>query len=484
MFCTKCGSEVKEGQLFCTKCGNKIESVQGNSVKAASKVVADKKIKQAEAGDKSGKNILLILIIVIVTVLVLGGITAGAYFFLVKDKTTSYIEDRYDDDDDRDSKRKDSDEDRASKRRDADDKDDENKRDDQDGDGSEGKDILEGILGGVDQKETLEDYENGIKTIAGTILQKYVTIQDYWPTYDFDIMAEGTIDYIKSDFDGDGANEILQVEAKNDGSIELLMKEYSESLGVVDGATLNADYYDISDDGQVDIFTYSINNEKYICVYDWSSVYMACDGISIGVKVYKYADEKFNEVKLFGYSGSDGMEPDDFDKDCREVGIHGIDWYSLFDGSKTLYDYAGSDKSMIARAYQEGRYITHDSTLSRTEFGKLYLGGFSDDTKAEFSNKNSIQGWYTSNYIIPDSNSRYLSYDDLMGLTEWECRVARNEILARHGRKFKDKELQEYFYSKEWYSGYIEPDKFNESILNDYERENMYLIKSFENENY
>lgn len=87
-----------------------------------------------------------------------------------------------------------------------------------------------------------------------------------------------------------------------------------------------------------------------------------------------------------------------------------------------------------------------------------------------------------SEYIIPDSDSRYLTIDDLRGLTKDECRYARNEIVARNGRKFKDRELQAYFDSKSWYYGYIEADQFNENtMLNDYERENMYLIKDYEN---
>jgi len=60
--------------------------------------------------------------------------------------------------------------------------------------------------------------------------------------------------------------------------------------------------------------------------------------------------------------------------------------------------------------------------------------------------------------------------------------IARNEILARHGRRFKDNELQAYFDSKPWYTGYIEANDFNENILNEYESANMYFIKAFEND--
>ena len=61
-----------------------------------------------------------------------------------------------------------------------------------------------------------------------------------------------------------------------------------------------------------------------------------------------------------------------------------------------------------------------------------------------------------------------------------ECRLARNELYARHGRMFDDEELQTYFNSKDWYSGRIKPSDFQESMLNDYEVYNRDLIVSFE----
>lgn len=77
----------------------------------------------------------------------------------------------------------------------------------------------------------------------------------------------------------------------------------------------------------------------------------------------------------------------------------------------------------------------------------------------------------TNNYfIINGSDSRYVTESDLSGLGSWELRCARNEIYARHGRRFDNDELQNYFNSQAWYSGTISPSDFNESILNKYER--------------
>ena len=83
-------------------------------------------------------------------------------------------------------------------------------------------------------------------------------------------------------------------------------------------------------------------------------------------------------------------------------------------------------------------------------------------------------------YIIPDSSTRYLSNADLNPLTEWEIRVARNEIYARHGRMFKSQELADYFKSKSWYVPSIPPEQFDNSFLNTIEIENLKFITNYE----
>lgn len=87
---------------------------------------------------------------------------------------------------------------------------------------------------------------------------------------------------------------------------------------------------------------------------------------------------------------------------------------------------------------------------------------------------------FETDYILPNSDSRYLDKSDLEGMSAEECRLARNELYARHGRMFDDEELQTYFNSKDWYSGRIKPSDFQESMLNDYEVYNRDLIVSFE----
>lgn len=87
-----------------------------------------------------------------------------------------------------------------------------------------------------------------------------------------------------------------------------------------------------------------------------------------------------------------------------------------------------------------------------------------------------------SEYILKDSSSRYLTKDDLQGLSADDCRLARNEIYARHGRKFDDEGLQSHFNSCSWYQGTIEPGDFQETMLSDIEVANKNLIVEYEKE--
>ena len=89
-------------------------------------------------------------------------------------------------------------------------------------------------------------------------------------------------------------------------------------------------------------------------------------------------------------------------------------------------------------------------------------------------------GEEAGDYIIFDSDTRILHESELMILTPLQLKFARNEIYARHGRKFTDQTLQDYFKSKPWYVPAIEADKFTEDMLNPVEKENVQTISKVE----
>ena len=83
-------------------------------------------------------------------------------------------------------------------------------------------------------------------------------------------------------------------------------------------------------------------------------------------------------------------------------------------------------------------------------------------------------------YILPDSDRRRLSESELEGMTASECRLARNELYARHGRMFKDADLQSYFNARDWYTPRISSDEFVEESLSETEMYNRDLIVAYE----
>lgn len=85
---------------------------------------------------------------------------------------------------------------------------------------------------------------------------------------------------------------------------------------------------------------------------------------------------------------------------------------------------------------------------------------------------------YEDQLFFPDSDKRYITYDDYKNLTLWELVLARNEIFARHGRKFDDKDIQAYFNGCDWYEGTLSPSQFDSSVLNEYELQNIRTLKA------
>ena len=82
-------------------------------------------------------------------------------------------------------------------------------------------------------------------------------------------------------------------------------------------------------------------------------------------------------------------------------------------------------------------------------------------------------------FILPFSNSRSITREDLTGLTEWQLKIARNEIYARHGREFVHQDLSCYFDKLPWYE--INPE-YSENDLSSLEISNAVFILNYEKE--
>lgn len=123
---------------------------------------------------------------------------------------------------------------------------------------------------------------------------------------------------------------------------------------------------------------------------------------------------------------------------------------------------------------QDSEVVDEDEVEEKQSFNNEDI--YADDEGKE----DAISETDTMEYILSNSDSEYLKMKDLKGLSAEECRIARNELFARHGRKFDDEYLQNYFNSCSWYKGTINPEDFDESVFNKYEVANRDLIVKYE----
>ena len=186
--------------------------------------------------------------------------------------------------------------------------------------------------------------------------------------------------------------------------------------------------------------------------------------------------------------------------------VNDVYWYICY--SSLMVDGDGKVEVDVTKYNTPGDRFTIDSNISAGWFstkswyyygyeslGELYkkvvtsnLDGYNHEDNvdeslapvAEVKEEDETKADEDTDYILPNSDKELISEEDLEGFDAEKCKLARNEIYARHGRKFKDEALQEYFDSKDWYEGTIDPDDFQESILSETEIKNKDVIVEYE----
>lgn len=93
----------------------------------------------------------------------------------------------------------------------------------------------------------------------------------------------------------------------------------------------------------------------------------------------------------------------------------------------------------------------------------LHTSAYEDLASAFLSRAscNNVLTQPVSAYILPQSAERRLTEADLEGLSHQQLCLARNEIYARHGRRFKNKDIAAYFAEKDWYYPSIDASVFD-----------------------
>lgn len=235
---------------------------------------------------------------------------------------------------------------------------------------------------------------------------------------------------------------------------------------------------DDSDDGDVVDIISKITNE--------------CNRIVETISLGNY-DETMVQKGITAYSDSGNIAAVLADKNCDDYNYARSFYY--VDNTLVYAEFIGIDSHQLyfdnhklirwrycAEALDHKNAINYDreNTASYMQWERRALED-SDELMSQWENAGQDENG-VKDYMLPGSDSRYVSQSELADFTAEECSIARNEIYARHGRKFKDEGLQNYFGQFDWYVPSIESEDFQESMLNEYEVANRDLIVAYEKE--
>ena len=194
-----------------------------------------------------------------------------------------------------------------------------------------------------------------------------------------------------------------------------------------------------------------------------------------GLKVIQVAEQEYN----YGSSQYNYVTVMTLKDDSEHI-------YVVYYIGKSIELVQGDYARIIAMPIEYSSYknLENNSVLSlvmvasvaeNSDQKEITNGYFSDepDYSGIAENTNTQDDYY----IFPDSDSRYYTEDELRMCADEELRLGRNEIYARHGYIFGSADLNSYFQSMNWYHGYLTADQFDDSVLNEYERANLDMIK-------
>ena len=330
-----------------------------------------------------------------------------------------------------------------------------------------GEEQVDQTKGTVDAENALAEYAlhlNG-SNLDGVSFEYTKTADGMWQRSSLDdslFQVAGNLDFVLRDFDGDGNEELLTYDMeKRDGDWAVTVSIYEQKDGQVqkaDTKTLLEKAFSFCDSGDVRFF---LKDDKYICMDSGLSCFVIADGMQYAVKAYSYNGERLVEMANEELQGSD----------FYEVGhsmTEYVDQLNTMGFSKTaaaVYDRdvlrvcaADNGITFLSKILLHHSYLEEDKTWAYDPYAYME---FVEGEEAEDA------------YVLPESNEKELSADELRDLGEDRLRIARNEIYARYGRSFQDEALAQYFQKKAWY---CQSETIDDKVLSETELANRDLI--------
>lgn len=155
------------------------------------------------------------------------------------------------------------------------------------------------------------------------------------------------------------------------------------------------------------------------------------------------------------------------------VGMKSVDAYNALNSAGVRYSVTLTYSDTVASDYVISQSPTSGNTISKNDRVIIYLSKGPENQIATYYPENYAN---SDEYVLIGSDMRYIDKSEVYCLSKDNMEIALNEIYARHGRKFASQELSNYFNSKSWYRGTVEPSDFNENVFNKYELANINTI--------
>ena len=306
------------------------------------------------------------------------------------------------------------------------------------------------------------------------------------------------------DLDWNGTEELLAIRVKqpdeNTDQNNLIAEVYQyegDKLKRAAQCTLAEDILTTSE-ADINVFLVSTDNGMYLCCEEKETMNFLADGVDWNLRTFTYDGTSFVQQADTGIAGSawEDSEVEPARDALNAMGLYPAELVTI-----PITDQVDNlTKVNVIQRYLTEDIDTVDAYLDNPEaelmqYGETWFHSYQNENR-ENKNADNFAAYgeqsealaetadSSEDYIIPDSDSRYITDEDLTGPSDYEILLARNEIYARHGRIFVNEDLNSYFRSKSWYQPAVSGEDFTEeyaaSVFNEYERANIDTIVKYE----
>lgn len=182
----------------------------------------------------------------------------------------------------------------------------------------------------------------------------------------------------------------------------------------------------------------------------------------------------FGLYKIFNQASVPKLNP----VDKADMGIDHFGSYAYANGQDPLAQEKEEEPTEDSRL----QGFTVENEVRTKEYMEKIIGQFDPDNEE-----------WAEEEILPDSDDRLITTEDVDGAVgRFEGFIPSssnvpqmiiNEILARHGYWFKNREIRDYFLDKEWYQGRDDYEEDMDKVmfrLSDLEKKNIdFIVKNY-----